>query len=193
MTIEEKQAALAYPPNGSQPWQRQARESDQQYAWFLHYRDAAYPDGLEGPFTPRNLARVADDLGLDDRHLSGTAESFAWAWRASAYDRLVDERRVSSDLSEVDRQRAKHSRTWGNLWEGLEREVMKLVLRMEGEAPALTPRELEKLLSKATEMMRLLAGEHTAHVKVDGQDWSALSPEEQLAMRAILDKAQGRG
>lgn len=192
MDIELKQAALAYPPDVGQPWARQPRESDQQYAWFLAYRDSAYPKGLEGPFNPRNVEAVAEELGFPPRALAGTADSFAWSWRAHAFDRAIDERKFSAELSEVDLQRAKHSRTWGQLWVGVELEVAKLVRQMEGEAPALKPKELLALLTKATEMMRLLSGEHTAHVKVDGPDYDNLSDDEIAAMRALVDKSQGK-
>jgi hypothetical protein len=178
------------PDDAGQPWSRQARESDVQWAWFVTYRDAAYPDGLDGTFRPRSLRELAESLGHEHGRLAGCAESFAWAWRAHAYDRMVDERRVGAELTEVDRQRAKHSRTWGTLWEGLECEVAKLARMMEGEAPALTPQQLERLLTRATEMMRLLSGEHTAHVKVESEDYSGLTPEELATLRALRDKAR---
>ena len=192
MDVELKQAALAYPPDVGQPWARQPRESDQQYAWFLAYRDSAYPKGLEGPFNPRNVEAVAEELGFPPRALAGTADSFAWSWRAHAFDRAVDERRFDAELSALDRARAQHTKVLGEAFEIVRNEIVKLKRMAEGEAPALKPKEALAFMEKVITMQRLLAGEHTSHVKVDGPDYGNLSDDEIAAMRALVDKSQGK-
>jgi hypothetical protein len=196
VSIEQSQAALVTPAEGltgtQDPWTRQARESDLQHLWFMYFRDSAYPEGPGGRFTPRSLAGVAEDLGQPLSAVQGLAESFAWVVRAAAWDKLVDARRLDAQLTEVDKQRAKHSRTWDLLWTGLENETAKLVQQMLGPAPVLKPRELESLLKSATELMRLLKGEAGSIVEVkDPHDYSQLSEEELWTFRALQEKAKG--
>jgi hypothetical protein len=196
VSIEQSQAALGTPAEGltgtQDPWTRQARESDLQHLWFMYFRDSAYPEGPGGRFTPRSLAGVAEDLGQPLSAVQGLAESFAWVVRAAAWDKLVDARRLDAQLTEVDKQRAKHSRTWDLLWTGLENETAKLVQQMLGPAPVLKPRELESLLKSATELMRLLKGEAGSIVEVkDPHDYSQLSEEELWTFRALQEKAKG--
>jgi hypothetical protein len=189
-----RQVALVTPAEGlpGEPWTRQARESDLQHLWFMYFRDSAYPEGPGGRYEPRRLAQVAEDLGQPLAALQGLAESFAWVVRAAAWDKLVDARRLDAQLTEVDKQRAKHSKTWDLLWTGLENETAKLVQQMLGPAPVLKPRELESLLKSATELMRLLKGEAGSITEVkDQNDYSNLTAEELWQMRTLLDKAKG--
>jgi hypothetical protein len=155
------------------------------------YRDGAYPDGPTGRFEPRNLAALADDLGYPLATLRGIADSFAWVQRAAAYDRSLDERRTNAAMSAVDRQRAKQSRVWGMLFGGLEHEVAKLTNMMTGEAPTLKPHQIVAMLKTATDMLRLMAGDPSEHVKVESDtDYSKLTPEEMWQLRELMKKTR---
>lgn len=130
-------------------------------------------------------------MGYPLATLRGIADSFAWVQRAAAYDRAIDARRAESAMNEVDRQRAKHSRVWNAFFAGLENELNKHVTALMAEGMHLKPRELESMLKTATEMLRLLSGEHTSHVKVeDAHDYSKLTPEELWQLEELIQKSK---
>lgn len=182
------------PPEGlgGEPWTRQARESDVQHLWFTYYRDSAYPDGLAGRFVARSLPQVAEDLGYPLATLRGVADSFAWAWRAAAFDRVIDERRQLAEMAQADREREQHGRALSEFHEIARLELAKLKRKAEGEADALRPSELIKLFETMVKLRRLLADQSTENVQiVDELDYEKLTEDELLAYKALRAKAKG--
>lgn len=162
-----------------------------QHAWFLHYRDQAYPDGTTGKFTPRSVRVVAEDFGYPYVTISGVAESFAWAPRAAAYDAAILARKVDAAQDALQALATAHGRALGEAYEIARLELAKLRAMAEGPAQALKPKELITLLEKTITLQRLLADQATSIVKTDqGVDLSKLSDEDLEAYEVILAKAK---
>jgi hypothetical protein len=183
--------ALTYTVNVTEPWTRQPRESEVQHAWFLHYRDQAYPDGPTGDFKPRSVRVVAEDFGYPYVTISGVAESFAWAPRAAAYDALLLARKAEAAMDALEALAVAHGRALGDALEIARLELAKLRGMAEGQAPALKPKELITLLEKTITLQRLLADQATSIVKTDqGLDLTQLSDEDLEAYEQIMSKAK---
>lgn len=178
------------------PWERQPRENDREWCLFLAYRDSLYPAGLGGAREPRNIARLARDLGEPAQSLYELARTFSWVWRAAHYDRDVDRRQQSLARSEQERVAVEHERLRGKARQLAELELDKL-LQLAVTQPdqlAISPRELIRLVEMVFLQDRLATGEATAHVKVSRagrMDLAKLNYEQLLQLREIQKIAGG--
>jgi hypothetical protein len=181
-----------------QSWDRLARETDTQWAYFLVFRDWAYPGGAAQPsssFRPRNLREIARELGVVYSALANASAACHWYARAAAYDREIDQRRTKAGLSRVSKVRERTEKALDELGLILELERVKLLSRASDPAvPALTVRELgalqelvlkhEQLLSSAPDLSK------TKDVEFDLETWD----EEDLeAQDRLLAKQEAKG
>lgn len=176
-------------------WTKLARESDSDWALFLAYRNSAYPEGPQGRFVPRDLLRIATEVGLPLNHVEGLAASFAWARRAGAYDRAVDTARASTTQdTPVDASRRRTERITAKARSLVEKELDKLLEKAErlGEVGALRPAELEKIMQLVFRMERELHAPKTneaSETLQDEYDLDSLSIEDLVSLRDTMLKA----
>ncbi|MCK4718620.1 MAG: hypothetical protein KAT70_08125 [Thermoplasmata archaeon] len=179
-------------PHEGDPWSRLARESLGAFAQFVAFRDMAYPDGPGARFQARNLGHLAKALGLSPAYVRSLSSSFKWFDRAGAYDRALDYARVETDISEVQRVRGRHLRLLAKARTFAEMELDKMIRRAQDpDIASANPREVRGLLEMVIKNERLLMGEHTDHLKVDGE-WNLedLELEDLEKLEAIRRKAQ---
>jgi hypothetical protein len=184
--------AVAYTVNVTEPWTRQPRESEVQHAWFLLYRDSAYPQGPSGKFEPRSLRQVAADLGYPYVTVQSWADSFAWADRAGAYDAYVTSRRDEAALSEADRTTALHGAQVRRLSRFVDKELAKAEAVGESPVPYFTkPRDLLVAMELSIKLQRLINEQATSIVRVDDDlDLSQLTDEELELQEKLREKAR---
>lgn len=193
LAVAEVQATQL--PSEGQPWSRLPREGDAAWSAFLAYRDMAYPEGPAGRFATRNMRALSDALGVRHDYLRHLSSSFNWADRAGSYDRALDMAKTEMDLSEVQRVRQRHLRLLAKARTFAEMELDKMVRRAsDPDISTASAREVKDLLEFAIKTERLLLGEHTDHLKLDGEwDLEDLSLEDLEALEEIRKKAKGGG
>lgn len=128
--VDEGEETPLDPSSLLRPWERLPRETDQDWAYFRLFLDSAYPQGPNGEYVPRNATDLARTIGVARETLAQRSCAFHWVQRAGAWDREVERRRKDTDLSEVQRSRAK--------W-----------LRIAEKARNLGESELDKLLARS--------------------------------------------
>jgi hypothetical protein len=172
------------------------RETDSAWTLFLAFRDMAYPDGPAGRFAPRTIPALASALGMSQVHLHGYSAQHQWFQRAGEFDRALDAAKTEADFSEARRTRLRHIRLLGKARLALEVELDRWLARLGGdlEHSSMTPREVMQGLELVIKSERLVQGEHTDHVKVDGEwDLDGLALEDLEQLDQIRKRAKGRG
>lgn len=195
------------PPVSKSPkaWERQPGESDDAFAFWLLYRDAAYPEGISrgSPFVPRSLAAVSSAMGSSPYHVGQLAKAHGWAGRALVYDRHVDTLRDNAARTELEKASAGHTRMIGNLKRILEAEITKHLERAEEDPTvALTSlKEAVELSERIVKLDRLVLGASTERVDDPkrSREWNrekrwnleALSLEDLEALERARERAGG--
>lgn len=174
-------------------WSRLATETDQGWAYFLHFRNMAYPDGPLGRFQAREIKSMALALGVSPETLYTYSGAFLWADRAGAYDRAIDAAKVAADQSEVVRMRSRHVRLLEKARLVAESELDKMARRSANpDVSVVSAKEVKDLLEFVIKTERLMAGEATERVDVNGAwDLDKLTLEELEALEAIRNRASG--
>lgn len=145
------------------PWERTPRETDKVWAYFVAFRDMAYPQGISGTFHARDLSALAKDFGFTADYARCLSATHNWFERTGAYDRHVDAKQREAGLSAIQRLAIKHERITSKALAIAEKELDKLAARAdnpEGLA-ALAPRELLALLEWTVKQQRLMTGQGT--------------------------------
>jgi len=177
------------------PWSRLPGETDGGWAYFLHFRNMAYPDGPLGRFQAREIRAMAEALDVNPGSLYPYVNAFLWHERAGAYDRAIDSAKVASDQSEVMRVRGRHTRLLEKARHYAESELDKLTRRASNpDTPTASPREVKDLLEFVIKTERLLTGDVTDRIGVEGGSWDLeeLSLEELELLQSLRKKAQAK-
>lgn len=189
--------SIVEPEGGSRKvWDRIPREADAAWTMFLAFRDMAYPEGPSGRFAPRHLTTLASALGVNVRTVEAYSAQFNWFHRAGEFDRALDSAKTEADFSEARRTRLRHIRLLGKARLALESELDRWLARLGGdpEHSSMSPREVMQGLELVIKSERLVQGEHTDHVKVDGEwDLDSLTMEDLEGLDQIRRRAKGRG
>ncbi|WP_319461270.1 hypothetical protein [Micromonospora sp. RTP1Z1] len=138
------------------PWDRQPREPEKAYGYFVLYRDLG---------RTRTVAKVAEQVHKSRDYLHKLATRWKWVQRAQAWDREEDRLYVEG-LAEQRRDMARrHARVASAL-------QAKLVARLQTlDASKLTPGDVARWLEVSTRVERLALGlpdSTTAHTGPDG-------------------------
>lgn len=184
------------PGTVTHPWERLPGESDSAWKLFQAFKDWAYPAGEHGEFRSRNLTQFVREIGLSYGYVANLSSQWRWVQRAGAWDREVDRARAEATLSEVAKVRKRHLRRLAKLGELAETELDKLLGQAEelSRTPMLNPKELLAFMEHVFKAERLVAGEHTDHIKVEGEwDLESLSLEELEQLDNLRRKAGGKG
>jgi hypothetical protein len=176
--------------NPIRPWERLPRESDNQWSYFLCFRDMAYPNGPSGDFNTRNVSALAAALGVSRNYLYKLQTSFKWQIRAGAYDRMLDAAKTEASMGEVAKIQRRQSRLLSKGETLLELELEKLIERAQANTDegAMAPREVIALMQTVLKWRRIVSGQSTQNVAVTRWNLDALSLEE----LEILAKAEER-
>ncbi|MBL6275345.1 hypothetical protein JMF97_04115 [Micromonospora fiedleri] len=167
------------------PWDRQDREPEKAYGYFVLYRDLG---------RTRTVAKVASEVNKSRDYLHKLATAWKWVQRAAAWDREEDRQYVEG-LAEQRRDMAKrHARIASAL-------QAKIVARLQSlDASKLSPGDIARWLEVATRVERLALGlpdSTTAHTGPDGGPIRAeveQMTEQQRAdfFRALMAEAAAR-
>lgn len=138
------------------PWDRQHREPEKAYAYFVLYRDLG---------RTRTVAKVATEVHKSRDYLHKLASTWKWVQRAQTWDREED-RLYAEGLAVQRRDMARrHARIASAL-------QAKLVTRLQSlDASKLGPGDIARWLEVATRVERLALGlpdSTTAHTGPDG-------------------------
>ncbi|BCJ61548.1 hypothetical protein [Micromonospora endophytica] len=138
------------------PWDRQDREPEKAYGYFVLYRDLG---------RTRTVAKVATEVNKSRDYLHKLATAWKWVQRAQAWDREEDRLYVEG-LAEQRRDMAKrHARISSAL-------QAKIVARLQTiDASKLSPGDIARWLEVATRVERLALGlpdSTTSHTGPDG-------------------------
>ncbi len=166
-------------------WDRQQREPERAYGYFVLYRDLG---------RTRTVAKVATEVDRSRDYLHKLATTWKWVQRAAAWDREEDRLYVEG-LAEQRRDMAKrHARISAAL-------QAKIVARLQTlDASKLSPADIARWLEVATRVERLALGlpdSTTAHTGPDGGPIRAeveQMTEQQRAdfFRALMAEAAAR-
>ncbi|MBM0228227.1 hypothetical protein [Micromonospora sp. ATA51] len=167
------------------PWDRQHREPEKAYGYFVLYRDLG---------RTRTVAKVAEQVHKSRDYLHKLATTWKWVQRAQAWDREED-RLYAEGLAEQRRDMARrHARVASAL-------QAKLVARLQTlDASKLSPGDVARWLEVSTRVERLALGlpdSATAHTGPDGGPIRAeveQMTEQQRAdfFRALMAEAAAR-
>lgn len=177
------------------PWERSVRESDRDWAFFVQYRDSAYPNGPFGEGHQRRIkvTDLAALWGLQPNSLYKVSTNFSWEWRCVHFDRWVDAQRLEANKGLLERTAAAHERLLDTTQRVVELELGKLAARAnDPQTPALRPGELRALMELLIEQQRLLAGQATARVEHTAGlavDLTKLTLEELQALHTARERA----
>lgn len=181
--------AISPPP---EPWERQARETDQAWALFQAYRDSAYPNGLGEGYVARSVSEFARAGGWLPSQIRTIAQSHQWHERALAYDRHVDSAKTEANLEALPQVLEDHRRILARLRRFVAHELGKWMDTAENSPEPVTKvRDLKSLLDTAIKLDRLTFGEATEIVKSDGWDLSGCTLDELRALQEIAKKTGG--
>lgn len=138
------------------PWDRQRREPEKAYGYFVLYRDLG---------RTRTVAKVAAEVHKSRDYLHKLASVWKWVQRAQTWDREED-RLYAEGMAEQRRDMARrHARIASAL-------LGKLVGRLQNlDASRLGPGDIARWLEVATRVERLALGlpdSTTAHTGPDG-------------------------
>ncbi|MDG4796894.1 hypothetical protein [Micromonospora sp. WMMD1082] len=166
-------------------WDRQHREPEKAYGYFVLYRDLG---------RTRTVAKVATEVDKSRDYLHKLATSWKWVQRAQAWDREEDRLYVEG-LAEQRRDMAKRHARIASALQG------KLVARLQSLKPEqLSVADIARWLEVATRVERLALGlpdSTTAHTGPDGGPIRAeveQMTEQQRAefFRALMAEAAAR-
>ena len=133
----------------SESWDRQDKETSQQFEAFTVYRDL-------GP--GRSTAQVATRTNLPYKRLASWSAKWAWVARAAAYDDEQDRQW----RGEVATKRRDMARRHARLASALQAKVVERIRTLE--AHELTPASLGQLLDLSARLERGAWGEPDTHV-----------------------------
>lgn len=154
------------PAPGTDPWERQPRESFQAFAAFKAYRDLGYE---------RTVAKVLVGLGKKPNYRSTCEKwSIAWAWRirAGAWDAHEDRRERETALDAAELKAREKLSVADGLWKtgakGLVMWSKYLDHKMEVDAktgvptvPPISPADVQRLADAGLKLSLLLEGKPT--------------------------------
>ncbi len=180
------------------PWSRLPNESEQGWQYFLHFRNMAYPEGPLGRFQAREIKAMAAALSVSPETLYSYSGAFIWHDRAGAYDRAIDAAKVSAEQGEIVRVRSRHLRLLEKTRLYAETELDKLQRKAANPetTPSASAREIKDLLEFVIKTERLLMGEVTDRVGVEGGgewDLEKLPLEHLEALEEMRRIAQVKG
>jgi hypothetical protein len=174
------------------PWHRLPRETDTAWAYFIAYRDMAYTKGLD-VFEPRSVSKLAEAFGVTYKAIHNYHKAFSWERRVAWYDKYVMDTIVEASLSEAAQVKKEQLRVLGKISQVIDLEIAKLVEKSLQPESSLTPKELHALMQWHHQQRRLLAGEVTDRVAVQGElNLEKLSIEELEALEQMRLKSGGR-
>jgi hypothetical protein len=186
-------------------WERSPTETEDAFAFWLVFRDMAYPEGIApgSRFVPRSLRRVSEIMESSPYHVGQLAKNHGWHARALAYDRHVDELRMGARATELERATVEHTRLIASMKRIAEAEISKHLERAE-EDPTVSLTSLKEaveLTERIVKLDRLVLGGATERVddpKRSGQwnrekRWNleALSLEDLEALERARERAGG--
>ena len=151
-------------------WERQFREPTRAHAAFRLYRDC--------PPARRDIARVADQIGLSVRRAREWAVAWEWRERATAWDdachRIEDQERLEA-IRSMHRSHRRAGRA------AIEKAVQALSLMEPGEMPAGAVARLLELGAKLERSTLIVSVEELQGVEVDEVDvedpWERIAAE----------------
>lgn len=172
------------------PWERQVKEGEREYAAFLAYRNMSYRDGLDGAYTPRKLSGVALVLGHSTATLQGWAASFCWEERVGAFDRELDRRKVEGAMSQAQRVEFAHARIRDKLRGAYEGWVEDVIARHD-RGEIVSDRIGLAIGEHLAKYDRLGNGLSTENISIHhGVDLDSFTPEELETFAALANKAR---
>lgn len=171
------------------PWERQARESEIEWAQFRAYRDLGYPNGPGEDFRARDLKQLSAVSGVRLGELKAAHSTYAWEERCGAYDREIERRKFEASMTSVQRVEYAHQRMRDK--SRLILEVALDEIRAKQEAGEhLSARETIALKDSVTKDDRLWTGQSTENISIKhGVNLDALTPEELEQFAALANKA----
>ena len=168
------------------PWNRQPCDVEVRWRGFKAYRDQV---------PPRTVRAASEAVGRSYELLRVWAKQDAWRERCMAYDRFLDETRVtvitdvlSEDARVVANRHASIARDAIECAHSVVRgwiEKIAVGERLEGW----TPNEVRSMLRDMITLERLVRGEATERVEVGVVDLGKLSIDELEQLRALEGKA----
>lgn len=159
-------------------WERQEGEGEAPWTQFRAYLASD---------RPRNLERLARELGLSYGQVRNVSSEWRWADRVAAWEAEVGKAEDEVTLEEIRRRRREYLQDL----DAMRREVRNRL----GEIP---PGALGRLGIDAIRLQHLLTGGATERLETTGggegpaddYDWEQLTDDEQWQLRALLAKAR---
>jgi hypothetical protein len=173
------------------PWDRQPTDTDEQFLWFVAYRDAIPPRALGRIRAPGGTVRPPLQVLLE------WANAGHWTDRVAAWDQHLDtlrQRERESAAGAAGRQVAEEQEAalTQDLLDLAHRELDKLLMTsISTPAETLRPGEVNRMIENVVKLRRLQRGESTEQIKTDGVDLSGLTVEELRQLVALKNKARG--
>ena len=168
------------------PWERQSYDTEESWPIFLVYRDQTPPR--------RGLLVTIKGRPVDPIKVSRWFREHYWEARCAEYDRHLDAIRIGEREALLRQSSAEvAAEHMGILAYGrdiIRREFEKLAATVhESAGEVVRPRDLIRLAETVVKLDRLVRGESTEAVAVDGPDLSKLSDSDLAALSTILDQA----
>lgn len=170
------------------PWERQPYDSDESWPVFQAYRDQTPPR--------RGLLVSLRGRSVDPIKVARWYRDHYWAERVAEYDRHLDSiRRAETEAALAKSAREAMADHVALIEQGKEialRELEKLLATVkESPAEVLKPRDVIRLMDATIKFDRLIRGETTENVNVEGPDFSHLTDEQLAALDALIAKNDG--
>lgn len=170
---------------GIQPFERQSRESETEWAQFRLYRDSGYPKGPGETFVARDLKQLSLATGVRLGELKAAYATYAWEERCGAYDREIERRKFEACMTGVQRVEYAYQRMREKSRLILETALDEIRARQEA-GEHLSTRDALSLKADCEKSDRLWTGQSTENVSVKhGFDLEKATPEELEVLAAF--------
>ncbi len=174
-------------PQAPDPWERQPYDTEDSWPIFLAYRDQTPPR--------RGVLSMLQTRRHDPIKIARWAREHFWRERAAEFDRHLDEIRIrtrEAALAQSSQEvAAEHMAILSRLRDVATQEAEKLLATVrESDGEVLRTRDLIRLVEGVTKLDRLVRGESTERVDVEGPDLGGVSDEDLERAAALL---RGKG
>jgi hypothetical protein len=152
-------------------YERQARETDQAWKAFLHYRNSE----------SRSLNNTAAALTKGDSIIKQWSMKWRWVERVNAYDRYLDQSYRDAQAKKRKQMADRHVK----LSEAIQTKVATKLLNLSPSD--MTAGDTARLLDVAVKIERLAMGAPTEHLKTEIEGQVSVKHEYDVAARIFSD------
>jgi len=171
----KKSRNVPTPSSDPKPWERQVEEGAKPWKAFQEFRKR------------RDLATVAERVGVTEKTARNYASLWDWTARADAWD----QEQARAEDRAVLAARAADAVSSSAKWRTAEERALDVLLEKIEQAEDMSVRDTLAVADRASHWRRISEGDDTDRTEIQEQlDLSALTTEEVISFRRLLLKAK---